>query len=154
MNRYVFTAESVKTLARLSKLLYDTFSTANKQLVENPTRTMQSDFFLDYVLTPEKYYYVMDVDSQAEIHKLLRGSKTIYTIHLVNMETELPHCDYLPKDTPLYNECYGNFSDIDAAISVYKSIIARHFNKVSANEYTDIQKKVHSQRNELKELEK
>lgn len=154
MNRYLFTDESVKTLARYSKLLYDTFSTANKQLVENPTRSMQSDFHLDYVLSPEKYYYYMDADSQAEIHKLVRGSKTFYTIHLLNMYTELPHCDKIPIGTPLYNECFGTFTDINSAISVYKSIILRKVSQVTVKEYDTIASDIRTKHNDIKECEK
>lgn len=121
MNRFVFTDESVKQLARYSKALYETFSKANKTLISNPTRQLSSDFALDYALTKWKWYYFMYEDKQVQIYKFPK--KDVYSLECYG---------FIPSPEPmftgddnfeLYKHLYGRFEDIDSAITAFNSAV-------------------------------
>ena len=138
MNRFVFTDASVKELARCVKHLYDTFTSANKTIMENPTRSINSDFHLDYALTPWNYYYYMDADAQISILRQKYNGKYYFTLEMYGINTDLPHCELISDSLELKKHCYGKFDDIDTVISVFKSIIVRINSKYTGDEYTKL----------------
>lgn len=136
MSKFVFNDDTVKQLAYYSKQLYQTFSLANKQLLEHKERSMASDFHIDYITTPWNFYYYMDSDVQIRILKLDQFKKVnIFTLEMYNVKTDLKHCDKISETLELYNHCYGTFYDINVAISVFKSIVARLSSQYTGNEY-------------------
>lgn len=121
MNRFIFTDESVKELARCATILYKTFNSANKTLVENPTRSLSSDFALDYALTKWKWFYFMYEDKQVAIYKFPR--KYVYSLECYGF---IPSADRLFSDNSefeLYKHLFGRFEDIDSAVSAFNSAV-------------------------------
>ena len=140
--KFLFSQDTIKKLHHYSKLLYEVFSTANKVMMSSVKRTISSDFYLDYVTCPERFYYYCDCDVQLSIYKIPHKNK--YTLEMYNVDTDLPHCDYISKNLELYNHCYGSFDGIDVAISVWKSVICRLSSQYSGDEYTKIAKYAHN----------
>lgn len=134
--KFLFSQDTIKKLHHYSKLLYDVFSTANKTMMSSVKRTISSDFYLDYVTCPERFYYYCDCDVQLSIYKI--PHKKIYTLEMYNVDTDLPHCKHISKTLELYTHCYGSYESIDVAISIWKSIVSRLTSQYTGDEYTKI----------------
>lgn len=125
MNRYMFTDTSVRELFRITKKLYETFKSAKDTIVENPTRSINSDFALDYALTPWEYYYFMHESKSVAIHRHRNGTFSLLCYGF--KPSGVSHYDEF-SDITLYRNLFGRFSDFGLVLKSFKNAVIEVLN--------------------------
>lgn len=118
MNRWIFSDNSVKELARLSKQLYETFTKANRQLVSDSKRTIGSDFYLDYALDPSRFHYLAYKEKQLSLFKLRNGK---FTLECYGFKPSQFECLGKNSEYELYRHFYGVFPTVEEALKAFRS---------------------------------
>lgn len=120
MKKYVFDDSTVHELHRISKLLYNTFSSADRQVLESDfSWTHKSE--IDYSVCPEKYCDFRLGEYQVFIHKFRNGLFTLECYgftpkNLKPFEVEKYNFDF-------YRNCFGRFHSFGDAKIAFADVV-------------------------------
>lgn len=120
MKKYAFDDTTIHTLHRLSKQLFETFSRADKTVIESDFTWTKNDD-VDFSINPHLYYNFRFGHYQLFIHKHKNGTYSLQCLGFTPQNIK-PY-DVNKFDVELYKNLFGKYLDFSSVSEAFADVV-------------------------------